>query len=51
MTADVDWNSSMYDNNIDDFETFYDANDDDILYGAFDQYGEYRYHTIDIHKT
>jgi hypothetical protein len=41
MTADVDWNPSIFDSDIDDVETFFDTNDDIISHGPFDQYGEY----------
>jgi hypothetical protein len=51
MTADVDWYSSTSDNNIDDLEIFYDANEDDIHQGTFDDFGEYRYRHDAIHNT
>jgi hypothetical protein len=51
MTADVDWNPSIFDNDIDDVETFFDTKDDINSHGPFDQYGEYRYPTVAIHNT
>jgi hypothetical protein len=51
MTADVDWNPSIFDNDIDDVELFHDIEDDIIHHGPFDQYGEYRYRTVSIHHT
>jgi hypothetical protein len=36
MTADIDWNPSIFDNNIDDVETFFDTKDDIISHGPFD---------------
>jgi hypothetical protein len=51
MTADVDWNPTIFDNDIDDVETFFDTKDDIISHGPFDQYGEYRYRTVSIHNT
>ena len=51
MSADVDWNPNIYDNDIDNLDTFYDATDDSITPGPFDQYGEYRYRTVAIHNT
>jgi hypothetical protein len=51
MTADVDWNPSIFDNDIDDVETFFDTTDDIISHGPFDQYGEYRFRIVAIHDT
>jgi hypothetical protein len=47
VNADVDWNPSICDKNIDDLETFNDANDDDIHHGNSEQNGENLYRTID----
>jgi hypothetical protein len=43
MTVDIDWNPSIFDNDIDDVETFFDTKEDIISHGPFDQYEEYRY--------
>jgi hypothetical protein len=43
MTADVDWNPSIFDNDIDNVVTFFDTKANIIHRGSFDQYGEYRH--------
>jgi hypothetical protein len=52
LTADTDWDPSIIDNEIDDDETWYDAQTDipDGSTGAlFDKYGEYRKSTVVTH--
>jgi hypothetical protein len=51
MTADVDWNPSIIDNDVDNVESLFNTNEDIIHHGPFDQYGEYRYQTVAIHNT
>jgi hypothetical protein len=51
MTSDADWNPSLYDNDVDDMEQFYDASADVIHHDNFDQYGEYRHRTVANHAT
>ena len=51
MTSDVHWNPSVYDNNVDDIEKFYDPDENLIRHDNFDQYGEYRYRTVARHQT
>jgi hypothetical protein len=50
-TADIDWNPSIFDNDIDDVETFFETKDEIISHAPFDQYREYRYRTFAIHNT
>jgi hypothetical protein len=49
MTADVDWDPCICDNNIDDMEQFYDAEMDAVSDSPFDQFGDYRHRTIATH--
>jgi hypothetical protein len=51
MTADLDWDPSTYDNDIDDLEKFHDTSIDDNEHEHFDQYGEYRHRTVATHST
>jgi hypothetical protein len=51
MTSDVDWDPSLFDNDIDDMETFHDTTEDVVDHGHFDQYGEYRHRTVATHTT
>jgi hypothetical protein len=41
--VDIDWNTSIKNNNSDDLETFYDANENGNRDEPVDQNGEYRY--------
>jgi hypothetical protein len=51
MTADVDWNPGIFDNDINDVKAFLDMDHDIIHHRPFDQYGEYQYQTVAIHNT
>jgi hypothetical protein len=52
MSADFDWNPSIFNDDIYDVETFYDVTDDiTIHHGAFYRYGEYWYRMIASHNT
>jgi hypothetical protein len=51
MTADLDWDPSTYDNDIDDLEKFHDTSIDDNEHEHFDQYREYRHRTVATHST
>jgi hypothetical protein len=51
MTADVDWDPSLYDNDIVDLEKFHDTSEDENEEEHFNQYGEYRHRTVATHTT
>jgi hypothetical protein len=51
MTSDVDWDPSLYDNDIVDVEKFYDPLVKECEHENFNQYGEYRHRTVAIHNT
>ena len=50
MTADVDWDPTVYDNVIDDLNDFYDAQAEDHRNdNPFNDVGEYRHRTVATH--
>ena len=51
MTSDIDWDPSLNDNIIENIEEFHDTSIDDHEDPNFDQYGEYRHHTVAKHNT
>ena len=52
MTADTDWDPSIYDNVIDNLEEFHDTSMDTVDHdNPFDSNGEYRHRTVATHST
>ena len=50
MTSDVDWDPSLYDNDIDDLEQFHDTSVEDFEHEDFTSDGEYRHRTVATHR-
>jgi hypothetical protein len=46
MTSDVDWDPSHYDKDINELAEFHDPSEDNHENYHFNQYGEYRCHTV-----
>jgi hypothetical protein len=51
MASDVEWDPSQYDKEHDDLVDFCDPSEEDYEDENFDQYGEYRHHTVATHHT
>ena len=52
MTSDVNWDPTIYDNVIEDFNHFYDAEEEDHQSSyPFDDVGEYLHRTVATHTT
>jgi hypothetical protein len=51
MTSDVEWEPSQYDKDLDDLDVLYDPSEGYHEERHFDQYGEYRHHTVANHHT
>ena len=46
VTSNIDWDPSIYDQNVEDVEEFYDSNEDDVYHSLYDEYREYRHRTV-----